>query len=363
MHNLGPDFEPIYVLRDNPNDEFVILLDWRAKNGAQVKKGQPIATLETSKAAVEIVAPQDGYIKFRLQPGERVTVGELLAFICSKPNFEPPFEDHQNKTASVGAIKITQKAQQLIEQYGLSEKDFVGLSIVKEQDVRDKVSGRAQAETNYQVKVKRVPLQSSKVFEISRLRSVADGVIYSKVESPVNRKEIEKNIKKLCGDSHIVTIGEYVLSCTARVLSEFPEFNAHFSDDSITQYQDINIGYAININKGLKAPVIQIADQLSLVKISEQMKDLAMKYLRDELTPAELTNGTFTITDLFSAGVTSFDPMINFQQSAILGICSNPPESDYFNLILAFDHRVTDGMRAAAFLSALKKELLSRAKA
>jgi hypothetical protein len=89
-----------------------------------------------------------------------------------------------------------------------------------------------------------------------------------------------------------------------------------------------------------------------------QAKDVFIeKYVSNTLSPEDLAGGTFTITDLSSIGCWLFNPLLNYRQSAILGIGGENPRGDAYPLVLAFDHRVSDGMTAAAFLNDLKRRL------
>jgi pyruvate dehydrogenase E2 component (dihydrolipoamide acetyltransferase) len=87
------------------------------------------------------------------------------------------------------------------------------------------------------------------------------------------------------------------------------------------------------------------------------VRELSLRYMRDELTTTELSGGTFTITDLSGHGVVQFMPVLNERQAAILGICAARPGAHTRDIVLGFDHRMSDGMRAAAFLRRLSDQL------
>ena len=86
------------------------------------------------------------------------------------------------------------------------------------------------------------------------------------------------------------------------------------------------------------------------------MRDLTLRYMRGELTIDDVTGGTFTITDLSGEGVVHFVPVLNERQSGILGLCAARNDGSR-ELVLTFDHRLSDGMRAARFLAALRERL------
>jgi pyruvate/2-oxoglutarate dehydrogenase complex dihydrolipoamide acyltransferase (E2) component len=103
-------------------------------------------------------------------------------------------------------------------------------------------------------------------------------------------------------------------------------------------------------------PVVKDAARLSLRDVAVAVRDLTLRYMRDELAIQDVTGGTFTITDLSGEGVVHFLPVLNDRQSAILGLCAERGGTTR-DLVLTFDHRLSDGMRAARFLNALRARL------
>jgi 2-oxoglutarate dehydrogenase E2 component (dihydrolipoamide succinyltransferase) len=106
-------------------------------------------------------------------------------------------------------------------------------------------------------------------------------------------------------------------------------------------------------------PVVKNAAALSVRDVAGAVRDLSLRYMRDELTIDDVTGGTFTVTDLSAEGVLSFVPVLNDRQSAILGITAERSGTQSRDLVLTFDHRLSDGMRAARFLGALRDRLES----
>jgi pyruvate/2-oxoglutarate dehydrogenase complex dihydrolipoamide acyltransferase (E2) component len=147
----------------------------------------------------------------------------------------------------------------------------------------------------------------------------------------------------------------------ARLLRKYPTFNAFYADDLIYLYEDVNVGFAIDAGRGLKVPVIHHADCKTIAEIAGEMRELLVGYLDDQLPVEALAGGTFTITDLSGEGVFAFHPLINRGQSAILGIGSEVfapgARGGLFNLILSFDHQLSEGRTAARFLNELRQRL------
>jgi pyruvate/2-oxoglutarate dehydrogenase complex dihydrolipoamide acyltransferase (E2) component len=145
----------------------------------------------------------------------------------------------------------------------------------------------------------------------------------------------------------------------ARLMQKYPVFNAIYDEGRIGLYGQVNVGWALDGGHGLVVPVIPAANQKSLQEIAEFMDRQLEAYLENTLTGPELAGATFTVTDLSGYGTSFFDPLIIPGQSAILGIGKGP---DYEGqsavyLILAFDHQVTEGKKAAQFLQDLRERL------
>jgi pyruvate dehydrogenase E2 component (dihydrolipoamide acetyltransferase) len=161
---------------------------------------------------------------------------------------------------------------------------------------------------------------------------------------------------------------DIVAKATARALTDHPTLNSTLQGDTITQYRAVHLGIAVSLGaEGLIVPVVKNAQSLSLGEFSVALKGLAAKAKAGTLASDDVTGGTFSITNLGTYGVTQFNPIINPPQAAILGVCTitesivpidgQPQVRPMMNLCLSFDHRVTDGAPAAAFLARLKEIL------
>ena len=139
---------PIQVPLENVNDETVRLLLWMVAEGEQVREGQPIAELETSKAVIELVSPGSGFITFAVRPGEEVSVGAVVGHVGSQQDVSQPTAATRETTASknhaivepaklspVSGVRFSRKALELIEREGVSPDLFAGQAMVRESDV------------------------------------------------------------------------------------------------------------------------------------------------------------------------------------------------------------------------------------
>ncbi|HWQ88792.1 MAG TPA: dihydrolipoamide acetyltransferase family protein, partial [Desulfitobacteriaceae bacterium] len=156
-----------------------------------------------------------------------------------------------------------------------------------------------------------------------------------------------------------ITLNDIILFAVSRTLKKHPHLNAHFLDDKIRYFEDVNLGIAVDTERGLLVPTLFEADKKSLTEISAESKRLVESARSGRIDPELLANGTFTLTNLGKYGVESFSPIINPPQTAILGVCSVQvrfKEEDgklihypAMGLSLTYDHRALDGATAAMF--------------
>ncbi|MBE7469377.1 MAG: 2-oxo acid dehydrogenase subunit E2 [Anaerolineae bacterium] len=159
-----------------------------------------------------------------------------------------------------------------------------------------------------------------------------------------------------------VSINDLLLLALSRVLPQFPDLNATFSDETISQYKNAHLGFAVDTPRGLMVPVIRQANTLSLKEIAQEAKRLAAACLEGTILADEMNGGTFTLTNLGSFGVESFTPVLNPPQVAILGVGNinlKPVQVEgevqfipHLGLSLTINHQVVDGAPAARFLQA-----------
>lgn len=164
-----------------------------------------------------------------------------------------------------------------------------------------------------------------------------------------------------------VTLNDLILLAVSRILLQYPDLNALFTGNTISQYKNVHLGVAVDTPRGLMVPVIHQANRLSLRQISEEARRLANACLESTIKPDELTGGTFTVTNLGNLGIESFTPILNPPQVAILGVGNvnlKPVEIEgevqfipHLSLSLTINHQVVDGAPAARFLQALAQGL------
>jgi pyruvate dehydrogenase E2 component (dihydrolipoamide acetyltransferase) len=159
-----------------------------------------------------------------------------------------------------------------------------------------------------------------------------------------------------------MTVTAIALKVVASAIKVFPQFNASIdmAKEEIVYKQYINIGVAVDTDRGLLVPVLRDVDKKNIVELAAELTQLSKKARDKKLTPNEMEGGTFTITNLGGIGGTGFSPIVNHPEVAILGLSRSSMEPVYINgkfearlvlpLSLSYDHRLIDGADAARFL-------------
>jgi pyruvate dehydrogenase E2 component (dihydrolipoamide acetyltransferase) len=117
-----------------------------------------------------------------------------------------------------------------------------------------------------------------------------------------------------------ITLNDMVLFAVSRVLLNHKDLNAHYYDDYMRYFNNVNIGIAVDTNRGLLVPTVFAAEKLSLNELSKAAKQVITEAQSGTINPDKLRDGTFTVTNLGSLGVESFTPVINPPQTGILGV-------------------------------------------
>jgi pyruvate dehydrogenase E2 component (dihydrolipoamide acetyltransferase) len=156
-----------------------------------------------------------------------------------------------------------------------------------------------------------------------------------------------------------VTMLAFLVKACVAALERFPEFNASLDGDELVLRRYWNIGFAADTPNGLVVPVIRDADAKGVLQIAAETAELAARAREGKLSPADMQGGTFSISSLGGIGGTTFTPIINAPEVAILGVCraATKPAWDgaqfvprlMLPLSLSYDHRVIDGAAAARF--------------
>ncbi|MFY9908868.1 MAG: dihydrolipoamide acetyltransferase family protein [Candidatus Sulfotelmatobacter sp.] len=368
------------------------LLAWRKQEGDRVNKGEPLLEIETDKAVVEVEAPADGILAgISALNGADIPVGQTIAWIVA-PGEKPPAasavvpaaraktESHVGSSAAktpqpsaAATARVSPKARRLARELGVDISNLRGSGAGGEILASDVQTAAAAPVASYSAPIER---QSAKVEIPSTVgRLMAERMIQSWTTVPhffVSR-EIEATAlnqyrAKLTAEiertqSTRVTHTDLLVALAARVLLKHPRLNSSWSPEGILLHDHVNMAVAVAVNDGVVAAVIHNAHSARIADIAQQRSDLADRARTGKLHPADISDATFTISNLGMHHVDSFTAIITPPQAAILAVGSisdrvvavdrMPAIRPMMTLTLSCDHRAVDGARAAMFLNDL----------
>ena len=213
------------------------------------------------------------------------------------------------------------------------------------------------------LEVKKVnPLRRSIAKNMAASWETSPRVTYTRPVDATAMMELRKALKdKLAEQGIKLTFNHILMKVCARVLMEMPEVNGSFADDMLTLHKHANVGLAVAKGDGLIVPNVKGCEMKSLAQVAAETEELIEKTRTGAIDMGDITGATFTISSLGPYGITSFSPIINQPELAILGVCDivKTPVVDendeivikpMMNLSLTADHRVIDGVMASKFL-------------
>ena len=365
------------------------LISWLKKEGEAVAKGEPLLEIETDKAVMEVESPADGVLAgVKVEAGAEVPVGRTIAWIVKPGETAPTEEVHVESgrkgvapaasapAASASAvaapphsatheIKISPKARRLATEKGVDLAHVHGSGPAGEILASD-ILAAAESKSSAPA----APSHAESLSPVARLMAERTTQSWTTVPHFFVIRELDATAlnrvrQQFAGDidkSYGVklTHSDLLVALIARVLAEHPRMNANWTGNAVRLNGDINISLAISVDEGVVAPVIPHADKESLGGIALQRRELAERARANKLRPADLTGGTFTISNLGMFEVDAFTAIITPPQAAILAVGriadrvvavdGQPVVRPMVTLTLSSDHRVVDGARAAEFM-------------
>lgn len=177
--------------------------------------------------------------------------------------------------------------------------------------------------------------------------------------------ELAKEPPRAGGEPDKVSLNDFIIKACALALVRVPECNASFSSEALLLHKRVDISVAVAVPDGLVTPVVRDADAKSIVAIAREVRDLAARARAKKLKPEEMTDGTFSVSNLGMFGIDEFAAVINPPEGAILAVGRVREEPVVFegqvragkrvSMTLSCDHRVVDGAVGAAFLAELRR--------
>jgi len=380
------------------------LLAWRKKEGEAVKKGEPLLEIETDKAVVEIEAPGDGFLSgITAYEGAVIPVGETIAWLVAAGEKAPalksiaapsaratstPAGERTTSAAAKGAAtaattqtssQISPKARRLAKELGVDTSGLSGSGpdgTITAEDVQaaahGKKSGFSSSTASSSTSQTGEALSQIARLMAERMTQSWTTVPHFFLTRDVDCAELMAAHKRLGpavekSSSAKLTITDLLIAAVARALAKHPIMNASWTGTGIRQNPEINISLAMAVKDGVVGAVIHKADSAKLGDISTQRRDLTERARANRLRPADISGGTFTISNLGMYQVDAFMAIITPPQAATLAVGTiadrvvpvkgMPAIRPMMTMTLSSDHRVLDGARAAEFLTTLSEAI------
>ena len=413
---------PVIMPKQGQSVETCVIVAWKKRAGDPVKAGDVICEVETDKATFEVEAPAEGTLLAVFyeagadvpvltpiaaigKPGENVEslkkgAAESGAAPASAPvaGPAPSVAVAASITAAAGRIMASPRAKALAASRGVPLAGLMGTGPggrIIERDVQVALSRGVPAGPSAGGGQKQptlvsrpaagapAPMVAGETKEIkvagvrkliaermlASLSTTAQLTLHSTADAR-SMQELRRKFKESIESLGLreVTINDMVLFAVSRVLTQHPDLNATFSGDTIRQYADVHLGFAVDTPKGLMVPVIRGAHRRSLREIAGESARLIAGCRDGGVTPDELSGGTFTVTNLGNLGVHAFTPVLNVPQVGILGVGSIVPGPvmaadgsvqfiPQIGLSLTINHQVVDGAPGARFLQTLAEAI------
>lgn len=374
------------------------IVQWHVSVGGFIREDEPLVSLETDKAIVEVPAPTSGKVlSLNGAVGERVAVGAELAVLetdeaeaqDAAPAVSPP-ESIVRDDAAVDAPArpervlaspaVRKRARELgIDLAGVTGSGPGGRITREDLEVPARAKATVTAEPP---PASRVPQDdvAEEIRIVGVRRRIAERMQESKRRIPHFSYIEEVDVTALealrehlneqhAGERQRLSPLPFMIRAIVRAVQSHPEMNARFDDDRgvITRYRAVHVGIATQTPNGLMVPVLANAQDLTLWECASQIARLASLAREGRATRAELTGSTITVTSLGALGGIASTPVINHPEVAIVGLNRIRETATVRNgaLVLrktmnvssSFDHRVVDGWNAASFIQRVRSFL------
>ena len=382
---------------------------WIRKVGERVERDEPIFEISTDKVDAEIPSPAAGVLaEIRNGEGETVPVNEIVAVIetdgsaaesaggdapvgktaeAPPPAATPPQPRPAAAPTAGGGPFLSPVVRRIAEEHRVDPRQLRGTGAGGRVTKKDILEFIRKGGAEPPAPAAAAPVQPR----------FAAGERTSRETMSVMRKKIaEHMVESRRASAHVQSVFEIDLTTVARLrgkhkqaylerhgakltfmpffikavcdgLKDWPVINASVEGDEIVYKKDLNIGIAVALDRGLIVPVIRNAEELSIAGLAKRVQDLALRARNKQLSPDEVQEGTFTITNPGQFGGLFGLPIINQPQVAILAIGAiqrRPVVIDEAIAIrsmayvaLSYDHRVVDGAVADQFLAQVKHAL------
>ncbi len=402
------------------------LMKWLVKEGENIEEGQSVAEVETDKVTTEIPSPRTGVVsELKAEEGDVINVGDVFITIDTSGEVDeidkkeesvekkeiveeetagvvgeviasseeiPPSTEEIVLSKKPEKVKVlaTPVARKMAKDLGVDIRKVKGTGpngrVMKEDIIKAK---DAMMKSKEESKISQIQYEESILVEDERIeripltrirKTIAEQMTLSRFTIPhttamdeidvTELYEFRKKYKDILIEEEVkLTFLPFIIKGVIAVLKELPEFNSSLDEenDELILKHFYHIGIATDTDRGLMVPVLRDGDKKSIVEIAKEIEDLSSRAKNNQIELHELKGSTFTITNYGSIGGYFGIPIINYPESAILGvgrIVKKPIVKDdeiviarVLPLSLSYDHRIIDGASGARFLNLLSELL------
>lgn len=398
------------VVPDIGGAEDVDIIEVSVKSGDALSVNDPLITLESDKASMEIPSPYDGVIKeVKIKVGDKVSEGALILTMEAQDKATTSASEQSAPTnsATKTSIKNTPSAQtptqyvqysddvhagpstrRLAREYGVPLDDVAGTGQkgrIQQSDVKNYVRSNLGKAGGLEIppapKVDHAKFGEIEILPLNKIKKLT-GVAMTRnwltiphvtqfADADITEMEAFRQEQKSVAAKRGVKLTPlvFIMKAVVESLKAFPHFNASLSDEgeSLIVKKHYHIGIAVDTPNGLVVPVIRDVDQKDIFQLAEELTQISQKARDTGLTPAEMSGSTFTISSLGGIGGTAFTPIVKAPDVAILGVSKAQKQPVFVEnefvarlmlpLSLSYDHRVIDGADGARFTVDLANRL------
>ena len=357
---------------------------WFKKAGDNVAVDEMICELETDKVTIEVPSTINGVVsKIIVKEGETVELDAILAILeegaaaAEKNKLSNNKTSEKNIAEETKSVKNAPSAEKIMKEQNIDPSSWKGsgrdgrimkedvMSLPNNQNTKTSLTPSMGSEE----KVKMTRLRQTIARRLKESQNTAAMLTtYNEADMTAILK-IRSEFKDQFFSKHGVKLGfmSFFVKACCKALEEVPEVNAQIDGDYIIYKQYVNMGVAVGTDNGLVVPVLKNADAMSFSDIEKEINKMGLLARDGKLSMADMTGGTFTISNGGIYGSLMSSPILNSPESGILGmhkIQERPMAIDgkieilpMMYLALSYDHRIVDGKGAVTFLVRVKENL------
>ena len=336
-----------------------------------VKANEKATEVEKLKTSVKTKREKDTYVlaspfakKLAAEKGFDITDIEGTG-----PNGRVVAKDVENYEPG-STVKMSATAAKMAKEFGIDAEALYHGERLMKADILGSINSvkTPEAEVQTEKTVKLTPMRKTIASHMSESWTISPRVTYNRPVDTTAMKDFRSKLNPVLKEKGVkISFNHILMKVCAKVLLEMPTINASLTEDILTLHPHVNMGLAVGLDTGLLVPNLKNCDTKSLSEIAVETEKLISAARDGKLTMDDMMGGTFTITNLGAYGISSFSPIINQPELAILGvnaIVETPVVVNgeivikpLMNLSLTADHRVIDGLLAAKFLQRVAEYL------